>query len=71
MQNRKLQAMDPAARLSSGIRSKYRFLEEYYTAGDWRKDYEADEVGLLPTDLKRGVLSQDGVYNLVERLGEK
>ena len=26
----------------------------------------ADEAGLLPKDLKRGVLSEDGIYNLLE-----
>ena len=29
-------------------------------------DYEADERGELPPDLKRGVLSQDALYNLLE-----
>ena len=43
-------------------------LEEYYTSGEWREDYEADEAGLFPVDLKRGVLSQDGVYDLLEQL---
>ena len=40
-------------------------LTEYYENGQWMADYEADEAGLLPRDLKRGVLSQDGVYNLL------
>ena len=43
-----------------------RLLEEYYTSGQWREDYEADENGRLPPDLKRGVLSQDGLYDLLE-----
>ena len=43
-----------------------RLLEEYYTSGQWREDYEADENGQLPPDLKRGVLSQDGLYDLLE-----
>ena len=34
------------------------------------EDYEMDEQGMLPPDLKRGVLSQDGIYNLLERLKE-
>ena len=42
-------------------------LEEYYVGEDWRTDYEADEAGRLPADLKRGVLSEDGAY---EVLGE-
>jgi hypothetical protein len=29
------------------------------------KDYEDDEAGKLPEDLKRGVLSEDAVYNLL------
>ncbi len=40
-------------------------LAAYYDGGDWRRDYEADEAGLLPPALKRGVLSQDGLYDLL------
>ncbi len=29
------------------------------------KDFEADEAGKLPSDLKRGVLSEDAVYDLI------
>ena len=46
---------------------KLAILDEYYTSGEWREDYEADEAGLLPKDMKRGVLSQDGVYDLLSR----
>ena len=40
-------------------------LIDYYESGQWLKDYEADERGDLPRDLKRGVLSQDGLWNLL------
>ena len=40
-------------------------LEAYYTSPQWRKDFEADEAGKLPKDLKRGVLSEDGIYDLL------
>ena len=43
-------------------------LEAYYTSKDWRFDFELDEAGLLPAGLKRGVLSEDGVYDLLENL---
>lgn len=46
-----------------------RQLRDYYEGGQWRKDYELDEKGLLPKDLKRGVLSQDGVWNYLEEIG--
>ncbi len=41
-------------------------LEAYYNSPQWRKDFEADEAGKLPKDLKRGVLSEDGLWNLLE-----
>lgn len=41
-------------------------LEAYYASPEWRTDFEADEAGNLPQDLKRGVLSEDGVWNLLE-----
>jgi len=50
---------------ASDIEQKLRLLEAYYTSGQWREDYEADEQGLLPEDLKRGVLSQDALYDLL------
>ena len=40
-------------------------LSRYYDSEEWRQDYEADEAGLLPKDLKRGVLSEDGIWNLL------
>ena len=49
------------------LQDKVLLLEQYYTSGQWRADYEADEAGLFPADLKRGVLSQDGVYDLLEQ----
>ncbi|MBQ6950527.1 MAG: DUF4298 domain-containing protein [Clostridia bacterium] len=40
-------------------------LDVYYSGPLWRMDYEADEKGLLPRDLNRGVLSEDGIWNLL------
>ena len=41
-------------------------LEAYYESVKWRKDYENDEAGMLPKNLKRGALSENGIYNLLE-----
>lgn len=38
-------------------------LISYYESPLWRKDFQLDEKGLLPKDLKRGILSEDGIYN--------
>lgn len=42
-------------------------LEAYYTGPQWRQDYEDDCAGKLPKGLKRGVLSEDAVYDLLSR----
>ena len=40
-------------------------LAAYYESDTWRKDYEDDEEGKLPANLKRGVLSEDAIYDLL------
>ena len=40
-------------------------LNEYYGSEVWRQDLADDEAGLLPDGLKRGVLSEDGIWNLL------
>ena len=40
-------------------------LIEYYQSELWYEDFEADMNGMLPQDLKRGILSEDGIYNLL------
>ena len=47
------------------VRGDIQALSAYYEGPLWREDFEADEAGLLPKDLKRGVLSEDGVYDLL------
>lgn len=41
-------------------------LDRYMGSYLWQQDYEADERGELPQTLKRGVLSQDALYNLLQ-----
>ena len=45
-------------------------LDEYYGSELWKKDFADDEAGLLPADLKRGVLSEDGIWNLLADVKE-
>ena len=45
-------------------------LDGYYGSDLWRQDYADDEAGLLPADLKRGVLSEDGIWNLLTDVKE-
>lgn len=40
-------------------------LKEYQTSGLWLKDFESEEAGKLPEGIRCGVLSEDGLYNLL------
>ena len=55
--------------LSPKLNTLLTQLRRYYEGGQWLRDYEMDEQGLLPPDLKRGVLSQDAVFDLLSVLG--
>ena len=52
------------------LQEKVKELEAYYSSDEWKQDFEYDEAGHLPKDMKRGVLSEDGIYNLLERYHE-
>ena len=52
------------------LKSLIRELEAYFLSDEWKQDFAADEAGLLPKGMKRGVLSEDGLYNLLEEYKE-
>lgn len=45
-------------------------LGRYYDSRLWRQDFADDEAGLLPEGLKRGVLSEDALWNLLAKCRE-
>ena len=56
------------------IREKYYKLQDYYDSELWMQDFEADEAGKIPKRIKRGVLSEDTLFDLItehEHLLEK
>lgn len=67
-------ADDPAARAEvrkalEPFQDEIAALDYYQRSGLWQQDYEAEEAGRLPADIRRSVLSQDGLYNLLEEIG--
>lgn len=54
----------------ASVQAELRELTDYYESPLWRKDFEDDENGKLPQDLKRGVLSEDAVYDLLSENDE-
>lgn len=63
-------AMDAEMGAEIAMREKIQILRAYMESGEWLADYELDERGALPQGMKRGVLSQDGLYDLLERTKE-
>ena len=66
------QATEAVNKLSTAL-DKYeeaqeaiRELSAYYSSEEWKQDFNDDEQGKLPHDLKRGVLSEDGIWNVLE-----
>ena len=63
-----------AQQAEAALQESAEKLAEYYGSDDWKLDFADDEAGRLPKDLKRGVLSEDGIYNVLdawhERLGD-
>ena len=60
-----LENLEEALDAFEGIQEDVKELAAYYEDEDWREDFEADEAGKLPADLKRGVLSEDGIYDVL------
>lgn len=62
-----LKNLDKALNDYRRVQKDFRELSIYYASDEWKMDFEADEDGKLPKDLKRGVLSEDGIYNLLDK----
>ncbi|MBQ8153766.1 MAG: DUF4298 domain-containing protein [Prevotella sp.] len=76
MEHRMEQASTAVIALSAAL-DKYeaaqeaiKSLDDYYGSDLWKQDFADDEAGRLPADLKRGVLSEDGIWNLLADIRE-
>lgn len=68
---RQMEQCFDALQVGGACEGDLRDLTQYYESGQWLRDYELDEQGLLPPDLKRGVLAQDAVYDFLDRISKK
>ena len=57
--------MSKALEAYESIKDDLNALNEYYGSEEWKQDLADDEAGLLPNDLKRGVLSEDGIWDVL------
>ncbi len=51
----------------TAVQEKLAELNAYYGSKAWWEDFNASEEGLLPKELPCGVLSEDGVFDLLDR----
>ena len=58
-----------AARALEPFQEEIEALDYYQRSGLWQKDFEMDEAGKLPSGIRRSVLSEDGLYNLLDEIG--
>ena len=52
------------------IKEDIEILDEYYSSMLWKQDFADDEAGRFPDGLRRGVLSEDGIWNLLTEYRE-
>ena len=72
MEERLVRASEVVMKLSAALDDyvetleEIRALESYYGSDEWKKDFADEEAHRLPQDLKRGVLSEDAIWNMLE-----
>lgn len=62
---RVLDELEEAVARYEDAKEEIKVLEEYMESGQWLRDFEADEAGEIPAGVKRGVLSEDALYDLL------
>ena len=67
---KKLADFETALEAFSSAQKNLSELGSYLKSKEWMKDFEACEQGRLPSDLPCGVLSEDGIFNLLEKNSE-
>ena len=58
---------EPALEKFAAVQGLLEELGTYLGSKEWRCDFEVCEQGMLPANLPCGVLSEDGIFNLLEK----
>jgi len=56
-----------AFRKNGALQEERQILAAYMDSGLWLSDYTLDAAGAFPPELKRGVLSEDGLYDFLQK----
>ena len=61
-----VKALSEALDLYTEAMESIETIDEYLVSDEWQQDFNDSEAGKLPKDLKCGVLSEDGIWNVVD-----
>ena len=62
-----VEALETAMEQYQAAQDDLAALDAYLGSPEWHADRNDDEAERLPADLRRGVLSEDAIWNLLER----
>lgn len=60
-----VEAMLLAIEQYQAAQSKIKALADYYQGPLWMADFDDDRAGKIPKDMKRGILTEDAIYDLL------
>ena len=61
-----LRALNDALDEYEAMQEAINELDSYYGSDTWKQDFADEEHDRLPNNLKRGVLSEDAIWNVLE-----
>ena len=61
-----VKALSDALDLYTEAMESIETIDDYLVSDEWQQDFDDSEAGRLPKDLKCGVLSEDGIWNVVD-----
>ena len=62
-----VEALEAAIEQYKAVCEDIASLDAYLGSPEWHADRDNDEAGRLPKELRRGVLSEDAIWNLLKR----
>lgn len=65
-----VKALSDALDLYSEAMESIEIIDDYLCSDEWQQDFNDSEAGRLPSDLRCGVLSEDGIWNVVDTCRE-
>lgn len=66
-----LHAINEAIIYDPTFQKGFKQLVDYYQSSLWMNDFDDDHNGLIPKNIKRGILSEDGIFNFLVSVNQE